>query len=132
MIHAPICESYDSYVRDLIEFSAKVSTQRSRRPNHYSPTRDWSLEPQYFDTQGVLVTRRATAIAVATDIFDVQGTDAGDPAAPLRCRDIQALVEYFAHDQIEMIEADVCRFLSHVYPEPCWEDEPYDVLYSGI
>ncbi|MBD2259069.1 hypothetical protein H6G13_15985 [Pseudanabaena sp. FACHB-2040] len=58
-------------------------------------------------------------------------THAG-PLSPLRSRDIQALVDIFAHDQLTEIEADIHQYLRRLYPEPCWDDEPYEFLQDFI
>jgi hypothetical protein len=51
-----------------------------------------------------------------------------NPLAPLRDRDRQALGEFFAHDAMATIEADIAQRLSQLFPEPVWETEPYEFL----
>jgi hypothetical protein len=54
------------------------------------------------------------------------------PLAPLRARDREALDELFDGDDLSDIALDVHRYLSRIYPEPCWEDEPYEFLNGYI
>jgi hypothetical protein len=54
------------------------------------------------------------------------------PIAPLRARDRQALRAFFECDRIQEITLDIHHYLAHAYPEPCWEDEPYDFLHGYI
>ncbi|MEM7062799.1 MAG: hypothetical protein AAF572_06515 [Cyanobacteria bacterium P01_B01_bin.77] len=51
-----------------------------------------------------------------------------EPLAPLRQRDEQALDEIFEDTQIEAMIADICNRLKQLYPEPCWDDDPFDFL----
>ncbi len=55
-----------------------------------------------------------------------------EPLAPLRQRDEQALEEIFDDLQVEEILTDVCIRLKQIYPEPCWEDEPFDFLRGYV
>ncbi|NER84367.1 MAG: hypothetical protein F6K42_33515 [Leptolyngbya sp. SIO1D8] len=54
------------------------------------------------------------------------------PLASLRKRDAKALEEFFNDDQIQETALDIHRCLARLYPEPCWEDEPYDFLHGYI
>jgi hypothetical protein len=54
------------------------------------------------------------------------------PLAPLRARDAQVLDELFKIEQMAEIALDIHRYLARLYPEPCWEDEPYDFLRGFI
>ena len=55
-----------------------------------------------------------------------------EPLAPLRQRDEQALEDVFDDGQVEEILADVCLRLKQLYPEPCWEDTPFDFLQGYV
>ena len=55
-----------------------------------------------------------------------------EPLAPLRQRDEQALEEVFDDAQVEDMLADICSRLRQLYPEPCWEDDPFDFLQSYL
>jgi hypothetical protein len=50
------------------------------------------------------------------------------PLIPLRERDAKVLDELFTQDEIEAIEEDILDNLLWRYPEPCWEEEPFDFL----
>lgn len=54
------------------------------------------------------------------------------PLAPLRSRDREALDDFFDGDNASETALDVHRCLSRLYPEPCWEDEPYEFLNGYI
>lgn len=51
-----------------------------------------------------------------------------DPLAPLRQRDEQALEEIFDDAQMEEVFVDVCDRLKQLYPEPCWDEDPFEFL----
>lgn len=52
-----------------------------------------------------------------------------EPLAPLRQRDELALDEVFGDSyQMDEIVNDICGRLGQLYPEPCWEDDPFDFL----
>ena len=55
-----------------------------------------------------------------------------NPLTPLRQRDARALDELFESDHIQEITLDIYRYLARMYPEPCWEDEPYEFLHGYI
>lgn len=55
-----------------------------------------------------------------------------EPLAPLRQRDEQALEDFFDDTEIEDILTDVCLRLKQLYPEPCWEDNPFDFLQGYV
>jgi len=48
--------------------------------------------------------------------------------APLKDRDIKALDTLFHYDGIEDAAADVSQVLLALFPEPCWEDDPFEFL----
>lgn len=54
------------------------------------------------------------------------------PLAPLRKRDSAALSELFNCEQLNEITLDIHRYLARTYPEPCWEDEPFEFLNGYI
>ncbi|MDV3350401.1 hypothetical protein SPB21_30240 [Leptothoe sp. ISB3NOV94-8A] len=55
-----------------------------------------------------------------------------EPLTALRHRDEQALEDIFDDLQVEEILIDVCIRLRQLYPEPCWEDEPFDFLQGYL
>lgn len=54
------------------------------------------------------------------------------PLAPLKVRDAEALDAFFDSDRVREITLDVHRYLARTYPEPCWEDEPYEFLKGYV
>jgi|GEM_PF-1840753 len=54
------------------------------------------------------------------------------PLAPLRARDSRALEDCFEHEHLQAIALDIHRYLARIYPEPCWEDEPFEFLNGYI
>ncbi|NEQ44512.1 MAG: hypothetical protein F6K00_13500 [Leptolyngbya sp. SIOISBB] len=54
------------------------------------------------------------------------------PLSPLRMRDRAALDDIFHEDDLSEIVLDIHRHLSRLYPEPSWEDEPYEFLNGYI
>jgi len=54
------------------------------------------------------------------------------PLAPLRARDSQALDNIFEDEHLQAIALDIHRYLARTYPEPCWEDEPFEFLKGYI
>ena len=55
-----------------------------------------------------------------------------DPLAPLRQRDEQALEEIFDDTQMEEVFVDVCDRLKQLYPEPCWDEAPFEFLQEYL
>lgn len=58
--------------------------------------------------------------------------DHAAPLAPLRDRDQQALSDFFQRDDMREIEADVTQMLLQLWPEPCWEDDPFAFLQDFL
>lgn len=54
------------------------------------------------------------------------------PLAQMRDGDSEALDAFFDTDRIQDITLDVHRYLARMYPEPCWEDEPFEFLHGYI
>lgn len=50
------------------------------------------------------------------------------PLAQLWERDVKALGGFFDREDMHDIETDVIRNLLARWPEPCWEDDPFDFL----
>jgi hypothetical protein len=68
-----------------------------------------------------------SADAVLLRYISVAGHYA-DPLPPLRSKDDQELTACFQRDDMASIEADITTFLNRLYPEPCWEDDPFAFL----
>jgi hypothetical protein len=49
----------------------------------------------------------------------------GAQLEPWRDRDLLALTELFAGEDLEVIDADIYKALLVLWPEPCWEDDPF-------
>ena len=60
------------------------------------------------------------------------GVSHASPIAPMRARDSAALAEMFDGDRLSEITLDIHRYLARAYPEPCWEDEPYEFLHGYV
>ncbi|MGD1943320.1 MAG: hypothetical protein ACFB0G_18650 [Leptolyngbyaceae cyanobacterium] len=60
------------------------------------------------------------------------GVSHASPIAPLRARDSAALAEMFNSDCLPDLTLDIHRYLARTYPEPCWEDEPYEFLNGYV
>lgn len=51
-----------------------------------------------------------------------------NPIAPLRERDLAALVKLFHRTDMYDIEVDVNQMLLQLLPEPCWDEDVFDFL----
>ncbi len=58
--------------------------------------------------------------------------DHAAPLSPLRERDVAALNELFQREDMNDIEADVTHRLLQLFPEPCWEDDPFEFLQDFL
>lgn len=77
-------------------------------------------------SDGTLSTPQAGMTSPSLDVHHAS------PLAPLRPRDSQALDSLFDSDRIQEITLDIHQYLARIYPEPCWEDEPYEFLRGYI
>ncbi|WP_199305944.1 hypothetical protein [Pseudanabaena sp. FACHB-2040] len=111
---------YDTYVQGLLQFSRASEQKQISRPS--KPTQPLVEQKRQKAQEGEEVLTLPLSFSL---------THAG-PLSPLRSRDIQALVDIFAHDQLTEIEADIHQYLRRLYPEPCWDDEPYEFLQDFI
>jgi hypothetical protein len=50
------------------------------------------------------------------------------PLSPLKERDWKELASLFDRKDSDEIEADVISKLNMLYPEPSWDEDPYDFL----
>lgn len=105
---------YDTYVHGLLRFSSRSEQKKSAGKAKAAES-------------GEAESSREVAPALLG--FSLAHAS---PLSPLRSRDIQALVDIFAHDQLSEIEADIHQYLHRLCPEPCWEVEPYDFLKGFI
>ncbi|NET34678.1 MAG: hypothetical protein F6K19_22065 [Cyanothece sp. SIO1E1] len=51
---------------------------------------------------------------------------------PLRQTDAKVLSNMFERDDMPEIEADITYNLLLRWPEPCWEDDPFDFLQEYL
>lgn len=101
-------EGYDPFVRSLIRFSTQVVEQ----PGYRRQRRKISRTP---------------APAIHGD-WSPSLLGYSSPLSALRERDVHALVDIFADEHLPEVEADIHQYLGRLYPEPCWEVEPYEFL----
>ncbi|NJL01027.1 MAG: hypothetical protein HC838_14660 [Spirulinaceae cyanobacterium RM2_2_10] len=89
----------DAFPRELVEFSAKVEATRDRHSlGHTTTPRYRFFEGEYYGAQ----------------------------LASLKARDWQALEVLFSTEDIEVVYLDIAGALHFLWPEPCWEDDPFD------
>jgi hypothetical protein len=50
------------------------------------------------------------------------------PLSPLRERDLRALDAWFDREDIDEITNEVDCVLRWLWPEPCWDEEPFEFL----
>lgn len=68
---------------------------------------------------------RASSTIKSTRIL---GAGPAAPLMPLRERDVKALAGFFEPTDMAEIEADIVHNLIWLWPEPCWEEDPYAFL----
>jgi len=54
------------------------------------------------------------------------------PLAPMRERDLMALGGLFEREDIHDVETDIIRNLLTRWPEPCWDDDPFEFLQEFL
>ncbi|MEO0539506.1 MAG: hypothetical protein AAFZ80_01430 [Cyanobacteria bacterium P01_A01_bin.105] len=110
-------DGYDPFVRAMMRFSERV--KRAERQLMQVPQIAWPVS----DAQDK---------AEADDGLPIISRLYAEPLAPLRDRDEVALNDVFQTEHIEDAVNDVQNRLSHLHPEPCWEDDPYDFLHGYV
>lgn len=111
--------SHDSMNRNPVE-----SVNRTSTPWHSNSASSWSVSGV---SDGIFPkARMADRTSPSLDV------DHASPITPLRDRDSKALAEFFDCDCIQEITLDIHRYLARTYPEPCWDDEPYEFLNGFI
>ncbi|MGB0560586.1 MAG: hypothetical protein ACPGVO_02130 [Spirulinaceae cyanobacterium] len=88
-----------AFPTELVEFSRKVEATRGSKA---------TLWPQ--ETSEVLI---------AGEYFGAQ-------LLPLHSRDVEALEELFQNEDIETIDLNIRAALNLLWPELCWEDDPFE------
>lgn len=110
----PSPDGYDPFVRAMMRVSerAKQAERRLTQPADIA----WPVREASKDEREPPIISRLYA----------------EPIAPLRDRDEVALQDIFTTTQLEDAITDIQDRLSHLYPEPCWEDDPYDFLHGYV
>ncbi len=115
----------DASLLELLAFSAKVqetqSVQAAPAPLSVRPQNSWrAIAPQPIQQRSFFLT-------------DYVGQYSGAaPLMPLRDRDVTALSAWFADEDMGAIVADIQSQLQQCFPEPCWEDDPFDFLHEYL
>lgn len=113
--------SVNALLSDLTVNRSQWQTSENRSPRS-------KAQPHLFrDQAGLRANALPTSEVVAVTSPSLEVRHAS-PLSPLRLRDRQALSEIFEHDCLDEIAQDIHAYLARMYPEPCWEDEPYDFL----
>jgi len=117
MLISSSSDSSTGFPVELIRFSSKVAASKAYRPSITS------LLPEPNATQAP----KALANSKSYEV--------GHYAAPLMSlhdRDINALTGLFEREDINEIEADIQKILHWLWPEPCWEEDPFDFLHEYL
>ncbi|MEL6135908.1 MAG: hypothetical protein AAFR42_00640 [Cyanobacteria bacterium J06628_6] len=120
MVNPQSPDGYDPFVRALMRFSerAKTAERQLVQPSELQ----WLLHAAQEDAS---LTDYEVPRVLPTQFY-------AEPLAPLRDRDEAALDDIFQSEDVEEAVSDVQARLQQIYPEPCWEDEPYDFLHGYI
>jgi hypothetical protein len=51
-----------------------------------------------------------------------------ESAVPLREQDLKVLRNWFNREEMFQIETDIMQNLLYLFPEPCWEEDPFEFL----
>ena len=105
-----------------------VSDRLATRSPLLSFWRGTSAHPAEFHLRasGIILSPRNEQTSPSLDVHHAS------PLAPLREQDSEKLEALFEGEQVQEIVLDVHRYIARVYPEPCWEDEPYEFLHGLI
>ncbi len=94
----------NAFPHELVEFSAKVEAARDRQGARVAAPRYRFFEGEYYGAQ----------------------------LASLKVRDWQALEGLFAIDDMDRVDIDIANTLHSLWPEPCWEDDPFAAQNADI
>lgn len=78
--------------------------------------------------QGVASRRTASGRQSLSQRWTLSVFESEVSSARLRRRDWHELASMFDLDNISDIEADILSHLDRLWPEPCWEEDPFDFL----
>lgn len=111
----------DPFLAELVQFSSQVLQKVTGRSLDYQQASHLSSANWWGSTE-----------ASSSLEISVSGYSYAAALMPLRERDMKVLAEMFRQDAIEEIEADIIHLLLKIYPEPCWEDDPFDFLQEYL
>jgi hypothetical protein len=57
--------------------------------------------------------------------FHQVGWDHAAPIASIQARDWEEIEDYFAHEDMSTMEADIDHLLQRLVPEPIWEEDAF-------
>ncbi|MEO1593203.1 MAG: hypothetical protein AAFU71_18205 [Cyanobacteria bacterium J06632_22] len=115
MTNSPSPDGYDPFVRAMMRVSERK--ERAEQQTMHAPEIAWPVSKPDPDA--------SPERPIISRLY-------AEPLAPLRDRDEIALTEIFKAEQLEDALTDVQNRLSHLYPEPCWEDDPYEFLHGYV
>ena len=99
LIHSSTNDS-TTYLSELIHFSPKAETTQATKESVGACAKDEGCESLKYAV----------------------------PLVPLQERDAKAMEDLFERQDAEEIEANINKCLLWLWPEPCWEDDPFDFL----
>lgn len=98
-----------SDLAELIRFSRKVTTSKPARTSRWQRVNQTENE--------------------ASATLSIESSATLDGCTPsLREGDTKALAALFDREDSDEIETDISKYLRLLWPEPCWEDDPFDFL----
>ncbi len=101
----------DSALAELISFSLRSQAYKPAKGRGVLLAEEWIENPP------ILHHTHATLL----DSY-------ASPIEPLRERDKTALAALFEREDVDDIVIDVLSYLVCLWPEPCWDDDPFDFL----
>jgi len=110
-------DSSTGFPIELIRFSSKVAASKAYRPS--VPI----LLPE---------ANAGQAFKVLAPNKSYEVSHYATPLMPLQERDMDALTGLFEREDITEIEADIQKVLLWLWPEPCWEEDPYEFLHEYL
>lgn len=120
-------DASDPSLTELVDYSVRVSSLKQAGRSLMAPRDSVSGIPTTWLDDGDIAT-------IDLDLWNIDSGDLGQPVrfSPVRDRDLRVLIDWFTHDGIGDIEADIRHYLRQLMPEPCWEDDPFDFLQEYL
>ncbi len=120
-------EASDPSLAELIDYSVRASAIKQAGRSLMTPGDTVLAQQANWLPDGDIVA------LFDADLLNLNSSDLEQRVmSPLRDRDLKVLVDWFAHESIGAIEADVQHYLQQLMPEPCWEDDPFDFLQEYL